>query len=64
MSCVAMGLFSGCTETARQQTVQETPQAVSVVELEPQRFVISTELPGRVSALEISEVRPQVGGLY
>lgn len=63
MSYAVLGLLSGCTEKSARHTELETPQTVSVAVLESQRFVISNELPGRVSALEISEVRPQVGGI-
>lgn len=63
LSYAVLALCAGCTDNNPTQTAQETPQAVSVVEIQSQRFVISTELPGRVSALEISEVRPQVGGI-
>jgi membrane fusion protein (multidrug efflux system) len=39
-----------------------TPE-VAVVTLQPERVPIITELPGRVSAHLIAEVRPQVGGI-
>jgi membrane fusion protein (multidrug efflux system) len=39
-----------------------TPE-VSVVTLQPQRVVLTTELSGRVSASLTAEVRPQVGGI-
>lgn len=63
LSYAVLALCAGCSNNSTQQAVSETAQAVSVIELQSQRFVISTELPGRVSALEISEVRPQVGGI-
>lgn len=39
------------------------PVAVGVVTLAPQRVSVSTELPGRVNAPLVAEVRPQVRGL-
>jgi membrane fusion protein (multidrug efflux system) len=39
------------------------PPEVAVVTMQPQRFVITTELSGRTSANMVAEVRPQVGGI-
>lgn len=39
-----------------------TPE-VSVITIKPQRVELSTELPGRVAASLVAEVRPQVGGI-
>ncbi len=39
------------------------PPQVSVIEVRQQSVTLSTELPGRTSAYETSEVRPQVNGL-
>lgn len=36
---------------------------VGVVEITPQKLSLTTELPGRTSAYQVSEVRPQVGGI-
>jgi membrane fusion protein (multidrug efflux system) len=36
---------------------------VSVMTLQPQKVTLSTQLPGRTSALRIAEIRPQVNGL-
>ena len=36
---------------------------VSVLTMQPQHVVLTTELPGRVSASLVAEVRPQVGGI-
>ncbi|MCU0949943.1 MAG: efflux RND transporter periplasmic adaptor subunit [Burkholderiaceae bacterium] len=36
---------------------------VTVVTLQPQRVVLTTELAGRTSAYQVAEVRPQVGGI-
>jgi len=39
------------------------PPEVSVVAMQPQRVVLTTELSGRVAASLTAEVRPQVGGI-
>ena len=36
---------------------------VAVVTVQPQRIVLTTELPGRTSGYLVSEIRPQVNGL-
>ena len=36
---------------------------VSTVTIQPQKVTLSTQLPGRTSALRIAEIRPQVSGL-
>jgi membrane fusion protein (multidrug efflux system) len=41
---------------------QGTPQ-VNTLAVEPQRVVITTELPGRTSAVLVADVRPQVTGI-
>ena len=42
---------------------QRPPPEVGVIELQPQRFELLTELPGRTSAYRVAEVRPQVSGI-
>lgn len=39
------------------------PPKVSVIKVQPQRVVLSRELPGRTVSAQVSEVRPQVSGL-
>jgi membrane fusion protein (multidrug efflux system) len=48
-----------------QQAASMPPAAptVSVVTLQPQPVLLTTELPGRTSAYRIAEIRPQVNGL-
>lgn len=36
---------------------------VGVISVQPQRVVLTTQLPGRTSAYLVAEVRPQVGGI-
>lgn len=40
-----------------------TPPPVSVISVKQDAVVLTTELPGRITAFETSEVRPQVNGL-
>jgi membrane fusion protein, multidrug efflux system len=53
-------LASGC---ARHATPPPPKPAVTVVELRARPVSLTTELPGRVSAYRIAEVRPQVNGV-
>ena len=56
---VALAACSG-DEQAQQQ---RPPTAVTVVTLAPETTTLTRELPGRTSAYQIAEVRPQVSGL-
>jgi len=63
VTCLMMAVLSlaGCQEPA-------PPPApglaeVVVVTVKPQRIVLTTELPGRISAYLVAEIRPQVNGL-
>lgn len=47
--------------SAQQQEMPPTP--VAVVELKAQPLPVVNELPGRVSATRVAEVRPRVGGI-
>ena len=42
---------------------QRPPPEVGVVEIRPQRFELTVELPGRTAAYRVAEVRPQVSGI-
>jgi membrane fusion protein, multidrug efflux system len=53
-------LASGC---ARHTTPPPPKPAVTVVDLHARPVSLTTELPGRVSAYRIAEVRPQVSGV-
>jgi membrane fusion protein (multidrug efflux system) len=48
---------------AKAQPAPQGPAEVGIVVLQPQSAVLQTELPGRTSAIETSEVRPQVNGI-
>ncbi|WP_247875998.1 efflux RND transporter periplasmic adaptor subunit [Azospirillum sp. TSH100] len=62
-------LLSACQETAHQAggSAQGAPSApppgVTTVVLHPHPVPVVTELPGRVTAFQTAEVRPQVGGV-
>ena len=47
----------------QQQQAQAGPPQVSVLTVQPQTVTLTTVLPGRTTAYETSEVRPQVSGL-
>ena len=50
-------------EQQQQGQQQQGPAQVGVITLQPQAVTLTTELPGRTSPYETSEVRPQVNGL-
>jgi len=52
--------FSGKGGTAPPQ--MPAPE-VSVVTVQPEKITLTTELPGRTSALRVAEIRPQVNGI-
>ncbi|WP_170406055.1 efflux RND transporter periplasmic adaptor subunit [Ruegeria arenilitoris] len=54
-------LLSGLTSLAAAQSSNPVP--VTVVTLEAQDVTLFSELPGRVAALGVAEVRPQVSGI-
>jgi len=59
--CVIGGLeLAGC---GKPKPPQMPPPTVGVVVLQTSPVTLTTELPGRVSALETSDVRPQVNGV-
>ncbi|MFG6458710.1 efflux RND transporter periplasmic adaptor subunit [Roseateles sp. BYS96W] len=62
---VAAALFlSACSPAGAQGGApQQGPSPVGVVQLQPQRVELTTELAGRTVATQTAEVRPQVTGL-
>ncbi len=57
-------LISGCGKKASAVSkMKMPPPEVGVVTVKPQRVTLTTELPGRISAYLVAEVRPQVGGI-
>lgn len=56
--------LSGCTgeEVAAPESVSQA-QAVTVVTLQPSTVTLTRELPGRIRASLVAEIRPQVSGI-
>ncbi|MCF8070355.1 MAG: efflux RND transporter periplasmic adaptor subunit [Desulfobacterales bacterium] len=55
-------LSVGC-DRRQQQSPPPAVREVSTVTVQPQKIMLSMELPGRMSAFRIAEIRPQVSGL-
>jgi len=55
--------LAACGEQSQAPVAQQMAPEVGVVTLKPQEAKISTVLPGRVVAYQVSEVRPQVTGI-
>ena len=58
----ALATLAACGPAAPPQA-QRPPPEVGVVEMQPQPFELSIELPGRTAAYRVAEVRPQVSGI-
>jgi membrane fusion protein (multidrug efflux system) len=59
---IVVGLItSGCG--SRQAAPKPDIPEVAVVTVNPERVVLTTELPGRTSAYFVAEIRPQVNGI-
>lgn len=56
-------MVSGCGTKQSGGPPQAGTPEVGVVTLQPERIMLTTELPGRTSAYLIAEVRPQVSGI-
>jgi membrane fusion protein (multidrug efflux system) len=56
-------IVTGCGKNQSGGPPQAGIPEVAVVTVQPERVMLTTELPGRTSACLIAEVRPQVGGL-
>ncbi|WP_293765008.1 efflux RND transporter periplasmic adaptor subunit [uncultured Aquitalea sp.] len=55
--------LSSCGQQQAGGQQQQGPAKVGVLTLSAQDTVVSKELPGRVSAFTVADVRPQVGGI-
>ena len=58
-------LLSGCDQSEPAQGQMQAAQAVpvGVIEMQSKPLTLTKELPGRVSASRIAEIRPQVNGI-
>jgi membrane fusion protein (multidrug efflux system) len=62
MGVLVLGLItSGCG--SQQAAPQPVLPEVAIVTLNPERVLLTTELPGRTSAYLVAEIRPQVNGI-
>ena len=59
----AVCILAGCQNSGAKAPGQAGTPEVVVVEMKPERVAVTTELPGRISAFLIADVRPQVGGI-
>lgn len=67
-SCIIATLFggfllAGCGGDGGSQKPPPQAPEVAVVTVNPQKVVLTTELPGRTTAFRVAEIRPQVSGL-
>jgi len=63
---VLSGFFlTGCENKKQAQAPHQAPPAPEVVTMtvETRKITLTTELPGRTSALRVAEIRPQINGL-
>lgn len=60
--CSCATLLAGC-DRASAPAASAVPHPVGVVTLRAQPLPVQTELPGRVSAFRVADVRPQVSGI-
>lgn len=64
VSAAALAIVFALTACSRQQPAFAMPQAeVTAITVKPESLAIDSELPGRTSAYQSSDVRPQVGGI-
>ena len=61
--CVIAGMFTQDAQSAAKAAGEEALPAYHYEEIRPDRAILTTELPGRVAAFMVSEVRPQVSGI-
>jgi len=63
LALVSAPALFGCGHKPAPASASPPPPKVSVVTLKAQSVPVTTELPGRVAALRVAEVRPQVNGI-
>lgn len=64
MVAITLFLLSGCVKTKNsEQSTESTLVSVSVIIAQKQQIHFIENLPARVSAYRIAEIRPQVGGI-
>jgi membrane fusion protein, multidrug efflux system len=60
---LAVLVMVGCQKPTQKTRPPSPAPQVSVVTVQPQPIMLTTELPGRTSAYRVAEIRPQVNGL-
>lgn len=60
---LAGGLWLGGCDSSKSAPPPPAPQEVGIVTVQTERIALTTELPGRISAYSVAEIRPQVGGI-
>ncbi len=55
--------LSGCDQTQQANAPASQPAPVGVITLKSQPLTLTKELPGRVTASQVAEIRPQVSGI-
>ena len=63
LSVLLGGFFLAGCDRATQSRQAPTAPEVTTVTVQPQKIMLTTELPGRTAAFCIAEIRPQVSGL-
>ncbi|NMM39828.1 efflux RND transporter periplasmic adaptor subunit [Pseudoalteromonas arctica] len=56
-------VLSGCDQTQQANMHASQPTPVGVITLKSQPLTLTKELPGRVTASQVAEIRPQVSGI-
>ena len=56
-------MLTGCDRQQQTAPAARPVPEVAVLEIQPQRLMLTTELPGRTTAFRTAEIRPQVSGL-
>jgi len=56
-------VLTGCGQTEQAEQVAAGPREVEVIQVQPQAFVKTTELPGRIEPVRVAEVRARVAGI-
>ncbi len=59
---LAVFSLAGCERQPQDKPKQAIPE-VSTVSVQPEKIMLTTELPGRTSAFRVAEIRPQISGL-
>ncbi|MGI4982160.1 MAG: efflux RND transporter periplasmic adaptor subunit [Janthinobacterium lividum] len=57
------GILAGCGSTADEEQQADIPVQVSIATLHSVELTVSDDLPGRVAALRVAEIRPQTSGI-